>query len=270
MQEVTNNRDQTGVSQRDQVQQVLDSAGYQLIEPEDDQCDVGHRFAGDDRGHSPCDNSALLAWRTRSVTVAPSSGLPMTGLYLAGSIASTDVASDSRAVPWAFLQHEGGPTFLVIGVHTLSEKTPWAEAGRVAFARSVTGWATSLAAARGLRDIPMFLAGDLNSYAFRQPQGAQKQLTKAGWKDAYYAAPTRVGARYATINVTPQIARFNGFPPRPYAYGASREPTRIDYLFFRNAKALSYETVVRLNANGTFIEGLRMSDHNAIRAAFAF
>ncbi len=269
LQEVTNNTDSvSGKVQSAQVRDTLATLGYTTITPEENQCVRPRDAAGQLAGPSPCDTSATLAWRNE-ITVAPSvNGLPMTGLFLAGSIAPADAVSNARTVPWAFLQKPGGPVFLAISTHTSSDKDATAEAGRVAFAQALTGWAQNLATARGFDNAPMFIAGDLNSYKARQPAGAQAVLANAGWTDAYYAAPTRVGTQYATINVTPQTARYNGIPPKPFKYSKKAEPTRIDYVLSRNATPVAYETVVKLNANGTFNEAFRMSDHNAVVAKY--
>lgn len=271
LQEVTNHPDPTsGRTQADQVRTTLTNTGYETINPADNQCVRPRDAAGQLAGPNPCDTTTLLAWKAGKITVATdANGLPMTGTYLAGNIAPTNnPAANARSVQWAFL-NDGTQTFLVVGVHTSSGQNPATEAGRVAFAEALTPWTNQLTETRGLTGIPMFIAGDLNSYKQRQPRGAQQILENNGWSDAYNTATTRVGERYATINVTPQTRRFNGFPPKPFRYSKKREPSRIDYIFSKNATPVYYETVVRLNRNGTFNEQLRISDHNAVIAKYA-
>ncbi len=269
LQEVTNHKS-GNTRQRTLVHNTMRGLGYAVLDaPEYNECVRPRDKRGKLAGPNPCDTSVTLAWKPELVSVLDSA-LPMTGITMAGSIAPVNPDADQRQVAWAFLQFQGRP-FLLISTHLENDRSPAGETGRVAFGSAVTAWADQLAAQRGLAGIPMVIAGDLNSYKKRQPAGVQAVLMNAGWSDAYYAAGTRVGERYATINITPKTRKFGGFPPRPFQYSKKREPSRIDYVMFRGGvSADRYETVVRLNPDGTFVEPLRMSDHNAVVADLRF
>ncbi len=114
-------------------------------------------------------------------------------------------------------------------------------------------------AARGVPGLPVVLAGDLNSYARRQPRGAQFILGRAGFRDAYQAR-RKVHGDAATVNVT--TIHKDPFPDRPFT---AADPARIDYILVRRGKPTRYEVFLRLR-HGRFDDRFRGSDHNMVVA----
>jgi hypothetical protein len=108
--------------------------------------------------------------------------------------------------------------------------------------------------------------GDLNSFAARQPRGAQWVFEQAGFIDSFRAA-RRINARYPTANYTPLTRQWDGFPPEPQKY--ARAASRIDYILGRNGvMPLRYEVFLTLR-NGRFDNRFRGSDHNLVLASLA-
>jgi endonuclease/exonuclease/phosphatase family metal-dependent hydrolase len=168
-----------------------------------------------------------------------------------------------RNVSWAYLQDIAtGGVFLAVSVHLPTEKTTKGEDVRQSVARALPGWIDSLNADRGLTGVPALIMGDLNSYATRQPRGAQWILGQAGFVDAF-EAPDRVNPRYGTVNYTPRIRKWDGFPPKPFRY--ANEASRIDYVLGKNGVLpLRHEVVLHLRG-GKFDPDYRGSDHNLVR-----
>ena len=168
-----------------------------------------------------------------------------------------------RNVSWAYLQDIAtGGVFLAVSVHLPTEKTAKGEDVRQSVARALPGWIDSLNADRGLTGVPVLIMGDLNSYAARQPRGAQWILGQAGYVDAF-EAPDRLNARFGTVNYTPRIRKWDGFPPKPFKY--AREASRIDYVFATNGVVpLRHEVTLHL-VGGKFDPAYRGSDHNLVR-----
>mgnify|MGYP003342883276 CR=1 FL=1 len=114
---------------------------------------------------------------------------------------------------------------------------------------------------------PAVLMADLNSYAKRQPNGAQKILTNLGWQDSWNA-PSRTNIQYSSINYNPQLADGSGFPAKPYVFKKSKrnplgQATRIDYIMTLGpgVKAVDYKLVIYTNGDGTF--NVRRQDKRA-------
>lgn len=250
-------------SQWTDIQQLVAPAGYVAPTLDSNECTF----------RAPCTHTSALLFRASTVEqVTFSNGTPDAGATRLGSMVP-GLSEDGglRMVVWAYLRGRNGTgPFLAIAAHLPTQKDEVHENDRMVWARGLTGWVQAMNAQRGI-DVPAVLMADLNSYAFRQPQGAQFVLEQAGWRDAYVTAQTKLGARYATINVTPSTRNAAGFPPKPYAYSSKRAPTRIDYIFTLGAAtATEYETVVRLLPDGTFDPQFRGSDHNMIRARVVF
>jgi hypothetical protein len=118
---------------------------------------------------------------------------------------------------------------------------------------------------------------DLNSYAKRQPNGAQQVLVNGGWTDAA-TAPTKRNVQFSTINYNPLLGLSEqGFPTKPYEFRTSKKnpvlnATRIDYVMAKGAGIvpLDYEVVIRLNPDGTFSPDYQASDHQMVRATLSF
>ncbi len=259
-----------GLTHTQDIAKLAAENGYTYVESVLDECVRPRDAAGQLAGPNPCDNTTGIVFNSATTSVMPTSnGQASSGEQLTGSITDTGSAEENmRSLSWAYFT-KSGRNFFVVDVHTDSDKSAAAEAARVRLANALPAWVDAMNAARGV-NVPVFLTGDLNSYKLRQPQGMQQILANAGFVDPYYTAPTKIGERYATVNVTPATATFYGFPPKPYKYSEKKEPTRIDYVLYRGATPLVYETVVKLNANGTFDENYRVSDHNAVEATFAW
>lgn len=280
LQEVTNHAVSSGRTQRQDVQDLTASLGYE--EPrfpvEANECRRPRDAAGELAGPSPCDNTAGLLYRTSTVRQLPSpNGMPTAGIVQLGSIAAMDPESAKRSVMWAYLEGlNGAGPFLAVSVHTASAKTPEAEASRVVLGSALAGWAVGMNAKHGFSGVPVILLADLNSYAKRQPDGVQAVLVRNGWVDAF-TAPTRRNIQYSTINYNPQLVDGFGFPAKPYIFRKTTRnklgaATRIDYImaFGPGVRMLDYEVVIRLNPNGTFNQAYQASDHQMVRATLAF
>ena len=227
----------------------------------------------------PCTHTTGLLFSTRTVEQVSLPG----GLASAGTVSMAEIASGltveaaQRKVVWAYLRGLNGfGPFLALSVHTSTLKDPANEASRVAFGSALDAWVRALDAAHGMSGAPTVLMADLNSYAKRQPRGVQEVLTRAGWLDAA-SAPVRRNIEYSTINYNPLLSvNEQGFPVRPYRFRVPRTKsgptaTRIDYIFTSaGLKALDYEVVIRLNANGTFEPDYQGSDHQLVRATIEY
>jgi endonuclease/exonuclease/phosphatase family metal-dependent hydrolase len=168
-------------------------------------------------------------------------------------------SADDRNLVWAVLMDTRTKApFLAVSMHLPNEKGAAAEKYRRSLARAVP---TQLSAVR--RDlgatVPTVLMGDLNSFTYRQPRGAQWLLGRAGFRDAY-TAPKRINADASTVNVT--TVRRDAFPARPVL---SPRPARLDYVFLDRGRPLRYEVHLRLR-NGRFDNRFRGSDHNLVLA----
>lgn len=169
-----------------------------------------------------------------------------------------------RCFAWAYLRHvPTGGVFLGVSAHLAVEKNRTGEKVRRSSARALASWAEQQNTALGLVGLPVVVMADLNSHKKRQPRGAQYQLMKSGFRDAY-TAPDRVNHRYTTSN---HVGRSNGWPAGPIK--ARRNPERIDYVMARNAIApIRYEVFVRVRGKGRFVAAYRASDHNMVLATW--
>ena len=96
---------------------------------------------------------------------------------------------------------------------------------------------------------------DLNSFAKRQPQGAQRQLTNTGWVDAF-SAHQRANVRYSTVNHSATHG-LTGFPTAPRVQKITKlnptgEAPRIDYVMHLTGQA--------------FNPDFQASDHQMVKA----
>jgi endonuclease/exonuclease/phosphatase family metal-dependent hydrolase len=180
-------------------------------------------------------------------------------------------------VAWAYLRGKNGAgPFLAISLHLDSSKEVIAENSRIAVGQALSGWVNLMNSIQGMSGTPTILMADLNSYAKRQPNGAQKGLTSAGWIDAH-TARSRRNVQYSTINYNPRLGEgAQGFPSAPYQFQKSRknpkgEASRIDYIMGYGAglKVIDYEVVVYLNGKA-FNTDYQASDHQMVKATFAF
>ena len=173
-----------------------------------------------------------------------------------------------RNVSWAYLQDLAtGAVFMAVSVHMPNEKTAAAEDIRRKTAAAIAGWVDRQNAELGLAAVPVVLMGDLNSFAQRQPRGAQQVMYDAGFVDAF-TAPARVNARFPTVNMTPLTRRWDGFPPKPFKY--TRSASRIDYILGKGGVTpLRHEVFLTLHSDGTFDNRYRGSDHNLVRATLS-
>lgn len=282
VQEATNNATSTARTQAEDVANIAAPAGYRTpVYPiEANECRRPRDSAGQLAGPSPCDNTAMLLYKDATVDqVALPGGQPSAGIVLTSTITpAVDPLSAMRSVAWAYLQGTNGTgPFLAVSLHTDSAKTPEAEASRGAIAAALDAWAQGWNAARGMVGAPVVLMADLNSYAKRQPNGAQQVLVDGGWTDAA-TAPTKRNVQFSTINYNPLLGlNEQGFPVRPYEFRTSKKnpvlnATRIDYVMAKGGGILplDYEVVIRLNPDGTFSPDYQASDHQMVRATLSF
>ena len=281
IQEATNNPTSTAKTQAEDIAMLAAAAGYRVpaYPLEANECRRPRTPSGQLAGPSPCDNTAMLLYRAGAIEqVQLPNGKPSAGIVMTSSIApGVDPASAMRSVAWAYLQGAGTGPFLALSLHTDSAKTPEAEASRVAIAAALGPWAQAWNAAHGVTGAPVVLMADLNSYAKRQPNGAQKVLTDGGWVDAYQA-PAKRNVQYSTINYNPLLpVNQQGFPVKPYEFRTSKKnpvlnATRIDYVMASGADItpVDYEVVIRLNPDGSFAPEYQASDHQMVRATLLF
>lgn len=275
LQEATNNSTKWAKRQVDDIAAMIAPAGYAKVSfPKSaDSCKRPRDSYGKLAGPSPCDNTSALFYNTATVKqVDLPTGAPSAGVAQLGDLApGQDPRSASRSVMWAYLSAPTGSPFLAIALHTDSAKDPLAEASRVALGAGLGNWVTAHNNAAGLPGTPAVLMADLNSFAKRQPNGVQYQLTQTGWVDAF-TAPTRTGVRYSTVNHSAKY-RLNGFPAKPRVQKVTKknpvgEAPRIDYIFTLGGQPLTYETVVHLKGK-RFDTSFQASDHQLVKSLIA-
>jgi endonuclease/exonuclease/phosphatase family metal-dependent hydrolase len=273
VQEATNYAVANAPTQWEDVQRLVAPAGY--VAPRIPQTENACRRPRDARGElagpSPCKNTAGLLFRSSTVQQAESAnGTSTAGITTTGDIAPVPGDAGRRSVMWAYLQGASTRPFLAVSLHADTAKDVATENARMALGRGLGAWATAMNAGRGFPGAPVVLMADLNSFAKRQPDGAQAQLRVTGWIDAF-SAPVKRNIQYSTINYNPALADGFGFPRKPYTFRKTTRnrlgaATRIDYIFAIGGTPLDYEVVIRLNADGTFNEDYRGSDHQMVRA----
>ncbi|MGB7982809.1 MAG: endonuclease/exonuclease/phosphatase family protein, partial [Candidatus Nanopelagicales bacterium] len=234
------------------VRKVLSKVGYEIASRDYNRCT------------SWCTRGAHVFYNPARVAAVtpPSRRLGSAGMAGLSTIAGIGFGSiQDRAASWVFLRPVGSTrTTLYVSVHLPTDKTAAGERLRLAVAAKVRPWANSLIASSGFGRVDVVIGGDLNSYAKRQPNGAQKVLTDAGLVDGA-SAPQLVNGNYGTVNYTPSTRKYNGFPPRPYFY--KKNTTRIDYVF-ASVAPLRHEVVLQLTKSGRFDNRFRASDHNMV------
>ena len=281
IQEATNNPTTAAKTQVADIQTLLAPAGYvsPFFTVDSNECRRPRDAQGELTGPSPCDNTAALLYRTATVEqVTTPTGLPSAGIVQVGSIApGIDAVSAARSVAWAYLRGKNGVgPFLAISLHTDSNKDVVAENSRVAVGKALGGWVNWMNGIQGMGGTPAILMADLNSYAKRQPKGAQMELTSAGWIDAH-SARSRRNIMYSTINYNPLLGDgAQGFPAAPYRFQKTKknpkgEATRIDYImgYGTGLRVIDYEVVIYLNGKA-FNTDYQASDHQMVKATFAF
>ncbi|MDI1289006.1 MAG: endonuclease/exonuclease/phosphatase family protein [bacterium] len=278
LQEVTNNPTAGVKTQVEDVTRLVAAGGYVplSIADADNECRRPRDANGQLAGPSPCETTAMLIYRASTVSPFQPPQGSGTGRIMLQSIAGgLAPGSASRSVEWAYLKgNNGAGPFLAIALHTDSEKSPSAEASRVAVGQALANWATNVNATRGMTGTPVILMADLNSYAVRQPNGAQKMLTNSGWIDSF-TAKVKKNASYSTINENPSNGQ-NGFPVAPFMFRPTKKnphalSTRIDYImgFGQGITMVSYEHVMYLNGRAHNPD-YQASDHQMVRATIAF
>jgi endonuclease/exonuclease/phosphatase family metal-dependent hydrolase len=278
LQEV-NNQPTAGVkTHTEDVTRLIAPAGYVpvTIADADNECRRPRDAAGQLAGPSPCETTAMLAYKSSTVSQFTTPQGSNAGRVMLQSIAGPmDPGSATRSVEWGYLKgNNGAGPFLAISLHTDSDKGAGAEAARVAVGNALAGWVTALNASRGMTGTPVILMADLNSYAVRQPNGIQKVLTNAGWIDAF-TAKVKKNVQYPTINSNPSNGN-NGFPAAPFMARPNKKnpkgyATRIDYImgFGSGITMVSYEHVMYLNGRAHNPD-YQASDHQMVRATISF
>lgn len=172
-------------------------------------------------------------------------------------------SAEDRNLTWSVFRHRrSGAGFLAVSMHLPNEKSPVAEKYRKHLAAALKPRLAAWLEPLDLRRVPMVVMGDLNSFAYRQPKGAQWILGRSGFKDAF-SAPRKVNGDVTTVN-TSATSR-NPFPAGPRR---SDNPSRLDYVMFDKGKALRYEVHIRLKGR-RFDNRFRGSDHNLVKATLA-
>lgn len=238
--------------QWEDLQARVDPRGYTLLEPEQVNCGSG------------CARGVHLLIRRSTVRVVPPpGGGAATGLVSLRSVTrgvNWDAAGGDRGFAWALLQHRPSKSvFLAVSVHLPNEKDPAAEKARRASAAAMATWTVRKTREQGLPGLPVLVAGDFNSFAERQPRGAQHVLARNGFTDAF-AAPTRVNESRPTANYA---FGSDGWPNKPPRFNGPAP--RIDYVFGRGARPIRHEVFLRLTNSGAFDPRFRGSDHNLVR-----
>ncbi len=240
-------------NQRADVAAAMNESGYTLV-PEVSEC------AND------CVDGAGILFRRSTVQLAtPPTGGPSSGLVSFESLTGPEAYGNlrDRGFAWALLEHPAtGKKFLAASIHLSSDQTAQGELSRQASARALTPWLRNLANSWGLTNLPIFIAGDLNSYSGRNPGGAQAIFAEAGFTDGYYSKREK-NARYATSNFANGAG---GWPERPIKF--SGQPPRIDYIWGASARAtripMKYEVVIKTTSDGDFNPSYQGSDHNLV------
>ena len=278
LQEVTNNQTENAKTHVEDIKNLIAPSGFVPISvaDADNECRRPRDAAGQLAGPSPCETTAMLTYRTSTVsTFQPPQGSGTGRVMLQSIVAGLDAGSASRSVEWAYLKgNNGAGPFLAIALHTDSDKSGAAEAARIAVGQALGNWVTVVNATRGMTGTPAIMMADLNSYAVRQPNGVQKMLTNSGWSDSFDAR-TKKNVQYPTINSNPANGN-TGFPVNPFMARPNKKnpkgyATRIDYImgFGPGITMVSYEHVMFLigRAHDPAYQG---SDHQMVRATIAF
>jgi endonuclease/exonuclease/phosphatase family metal-dependent hydrolase len=260
LQEVTNWDVSGTVSQWQDLQDLLEPTGFvsPVVDSQFNECPR--------KGENVCANTARILYQEQDLTQLNTlDGQPAAGYSTLGDISSgIDVNARDRSVAWSYLETTTGQDLLVISLHMDEDKSTPGEDSRVAIASGLKSWSSELDQRVGLQPKTVVLLADLNSYAARQPSGAQAVLRSEGWQDAF-GADTVVNSNFSTVNYTPDTISYGGWPPRPRPY--NRDATRIDYIFaLGNVQFLDYEVMIWVNPDGTFDEDYQASDHQSVRA----
>ena len=111
---------------------------------------------------------------------------------------------------------------------------------------------------RGSASEPIILMGDLNSDVVRHPSGPTTALVERGYVDTL-SGPRATGSRWSTSN-NQNSAKDGGYPDKPFRYAYA--PTRIDYVFVKDAAGVRQHTNQVILTGGKFDDRYRGSDHN--------
>lgn len=171
-----------------------------------------------------------------------------------------------RWLAWAKLESKAAPhrQFYAVAAHFSAGKGAAVSAARTAEAKLL---APALQKLTG--STPVVLGGDFNTDATRDALPVQPVLMAAGWADAAAVAKAaRTGLHFQTCNVSAPSGTDVGYGPAPLA--SPFVASRIDYILLRGALApVSYQNVLHLRADGTFLRALTGSDHNLQLATLA-
>ena len=222
----------------------LKKHGYSRIAPDHDGC----------RGR--CVPDSQLFYRAAAVIPLKSASQ---SLATWGTPALSRPVQDRNLTWGLFRDRASGGAFIAVSIHLPNEKSAKAETYRKHLARNIGPRLETWRQKIGAPSVPVVLMGDLNSFARRQPRGAQWILGRQGFLDTY-TAPRKVNGKVTTVN-TSSTSR-DPFPPAPRR---SDKPTRIDYVMVDNGTALRYEVHLRLK-RGRFDNRYRGSDHNLVKA----
>jgi endonuclease/exonuclease/phosphatase family metal-dependent hydrolase len=245
----------------DDVQALTAPAGYVSAKIEVNTCG----------GNYSCIHSAHILYRTASVKQLEfSESLPSAGQGTLSDITDGLKYAKKREFSWAYLEGLNGTgPFLAVSVHLNNETSKVGKADRQKLGTALTPWVEALNKERGLEGIPMVLMGDFNSYAGREPKGMAYQLMQSGWTDSFNASTDAYQLFAEAYTTSYTKGNRSGWPKKPITSG---NPVRIDYIMFKGPGLRSdiYAVSLKLNADGTFDNSYRGSDHMMVQTVIHF
>lgn len=245
----------------DDVQALTAPAGYVGTTIEQNNCGGGYS----------CIHSAHILYKTSTVKqVDLADPLPSAGQGTLSDISGGLKYAKKREFSWAYLEGLNGTgVFLAVSVHLNNETNKIGKADRKKVGAALTPWAEELNKRSGMEGVPMVLMGDFNSYDNREPEGMAYQLIQSGWTDSFDSSTDayRLFAEAYTTSYTK--GNNSGWPKKPITSG---DPVRIDYIMYRGAGLRSdiYAVSLKLNADGTFDNSYRGSDHMMVQTVIHF
>ena len=243
------------------VQALTAPAGYVAPKVFENHCGGGYT----------CIHSGHILFNKKTISqVKLSAGLPSAGQGKLSDITKGLKYAKNREFSWAYLESKNGTgPFLAISVHLNNEKNKTGKADRAKVGAALTKWAEELNSKSKMKNTPMVLMGDFNSYAKREPKGLAYQLGKDGWTDSYNSAEDKYQLFEKAYTTSYTKGNRSGWPKKPITSG---NPVRIDYIMFKGAGLRSdiYAVSLKLNDDGTFDNSYRGSDHMMVQTVIHF
>jgi endonuclease/exonuclease/phosphatase family metal-dependent hydrolase len=161
-----------------------------------------------------------------------------------------------RYLTWAiFEQKSTGKQFVFLNTHFITSKARNRFPQRTAAAGQLVRLAKSVSKGK----LPVIIAGDFNSAAYRNSgNGVYRTITGGGYVDPLPASD-RLGSAEKRINA--DLKTVNKYARHPRRDSSA---PMIDNIFVSPMRVAEWETVAKLDRSGAFI-GTIPSDHNMIR-----